>query len=212
MYYGYHRVSTKEQHADRGIIGINDFCKKNNINLQKIYVDKISGKNFDRPRYIVLKEDILRKGDTLILYELDRLGRNKEGIKKELLYFKEKGIRLMFLDIPTTTLEYPNIDGSLSYLIMETVNNILIEILAMNSEAEIERKRKRCNEGRKLMKEKGEWDKYGRPRIIKKEEFKKEYDRVVNGELGSLALMRELSLNRDTYFRYVREYKKSKNK
>ena len=77
MYYGYHRVSTKEQNLDRGIKGIEDFCKSRNYDLKKVFVDKMSGKTFDRPRYTVLKEDVLRKGDTLIIYELDRLARNR---------------------------------------------------------------------------------------------------------------------------------------
>ena len=77
MVYGYHRTSTREQHLDRGIAEIETFCKNNNIELEKIYTDQQTGKNFDRPRYTVLKEDILRSGDTLIFTELDRMGRNK---------------------------------------------------------------------------------------------------------------------------------------
>jgi DNA invertase Pin-like site-specific DNA recombinase len=207
MYYGYHRTSTAEQHLDRGISGISNFCKERKFPLQKIYTDKISGRKFERPRYTVLKEDILREGDTLILYELDRLGRNKEDIAKELIYFKGHGVRLMFLDIPTTTIDLSGMEDSLSRLIMETVNNVLIELVAMNAETEVERKRKRCDEGRAAMKARGEWEKYGRPRAMQEKSFEEAYTRVANGEIGSLALMRELGLNRDTYFRYVREYK-----
>ena len=54
MFYGYHRVSTKEQNLDRGVDGIKSFCEKHNYPLQKVFVDKISGKSFDRPRYTVL--------------------------------------------------------------------------------------------------------------------------------------------------------------
>lgn len=57
------------------------------------------------------------------------------------------------------------------------------------------------------MKERGEWDKYGRPRKMSTEDFAKAYQRVIDGEIGSLALMRELGLQRDTYWRYVREFK-----
>lgn len=91
-FFGYHRVSTSEQNLDRGVNGIEEFCKKRNYPLEKIFVDKISGKTFDRPRYTVLKEDVLRSGDTLILYELDRLARTKKGITEELRYFEEHGI------------------------------------------------------------------------------------------------------------------------
>ena len=86
-YYGYNRVSTKEQHEDRGNNSIREFCKSHNLPLEKIYVDKMTGKNFDRARYIVLKEDVLRPGDALIIPEYDRLGRADET-KQELEYFK----------------------------------------------------------------------------------------------------------------------------
>ena len=208
MYYGYHRTSTHEQNLDRGIAGIEEFCRKHNYPLKKIYTDKVSGKNFDRPRYVVLKEDVLRKGDTLILWELDRLGRNKKEILNELRYYKDNGIRTMFIDIPTTTMDLSDMADDFCRLLMDTVNNVLIEIVSMIAENEVERKRKRCDEGRAAMKVRGDWDKYGRPRRMSKEDFSKEYSRVVSGDIGSLALMRELNLNRDTYFRYVREYKK----
>ena len=54
----------------------------------------------------------------------------------------------------------------------------------------------------------GEWERYGRPRKMEKEQFAKEYQKVLSGKSGSLELMRSLGLNKDTYFRYVREYKK----
>ena len=95
--YGYHRTSTTEQHLDRGIKEITDFCNSHNIALEKIYTDQNTGKNFNRPRYTVLRDDILRKGDTLIITELDRLGRNKKDTLKELQFFKEKEIRVMIL-------------------------------------------------------------------------------------------------------------------
>jgi len=208
MFYGYHRVSTSEQNIERGITGIEEFCKDRGYTLQKIYVDKMSGKSFDRPRYIVLKEDVLRSGDTLILSELDRLGRSQSDIVDEIAFFKEKGVRVMFLDIPTTTTDFDD-SNELSRIIMETVNNILIDIYSLNAQAELERNRKRCAEGREAMKARGDWDKYGRPRKMKKEQFAKYYGRVVRGEIGSVALMRELDMNRNTFFRYVREYKES---
>ena len=102
MIYGYHRTSTKEQHLDRGIQEITKFCENNNLPLEKIYTDQQTGKNFNRPRYQVLKEDILRTGDTLIITELDRLGRNKQDTLKELQYYRDKQIRVMILEIPTT--------------------------------------------------------------------------------------------------------------
>lgn len=208
MFYGYHRISTKEQHLDRGIKGIEDFCKSRGIKLEKIYTDKITGKNTHRPRYTVLKEDVLRPGDTLIIYELDRLARNKKLIAEELRYYSEKEIRVMILDIPTTTIDLPDQSDTMFKLVMETVNQLIIEIYSMQAQTELERKEKRQREGIAAKKARGEWDDYGRPRIMTKEEFAKQYQRVISGDIGSLALMRELGLQRDTYFRYVREYRK----
>lgn len=94
-YYGYNRVSSKEQHLDRGTKKIKDFCAANNYPLTKIFEDKVSGRNFNRMRYICMKEDVLRPGDTLIIPEYDRLGRAEET-KKELEYFKEHHIRVIF--------------------------------------------------------------------------------------------------------------------
>lgn len=65
--YGYHRTSTREQHLDRGIKEITAYCEQNNLELEKIFTDQQTGKNFNRPRYQVLKEDVLRAGDELIV-------------------------------------------------------------------------------------------------------------------------------------------------
>ena len=212
MYYGYHRVSTKQQHLDRGVEAIEKFCKERNYPLEKIFTDKLSGKNFDRPRYIVLKEDVLRKGDTLILHELDRLARTKKGIAEELAYFDRMGVRVMILNIPTTLIDLSDAPEGMYKTVMETINHMVIEIYSMQAQTELELKEKRQREGIEAMKARGEWHRYGRPRKMDREEFESAYKRVVNGEIGSLALMRELGLNRDTYFRYVREYKATNNK
>lgn len=209
MYYGYHRVSTKDQNLDRGIKGIEDFCKQKNYPLQKIFLDKISGKNFDRPRYTVLKEDVLRKGDTLILYELDRLGRNKKEIIEELRYYEDHDIRVMFLDIPTSTIDLSEESDSMNKLIIDTINKVIVEIYAMQAETELQRKEKRQREGIEAKKARGEWDDYGRHRVMSKKAFAKEYKKVEQGKLGSLELMRQLNMKKSTYFKYVGEYKQN---
>lgn len=207
MYYGYHRVSTKEQNLDRGVKGIEDFCKQKNYPLQKIFLDKMSGKTFDRPRYTVLKEDVLRPGDTLILYELDRLGRNKKEIIDELRYYENHDIRVMFLDIPTSTIDLSEESDSMNRLITDTINKVVIEIYAMQAETELQRKEKRQREGIEAKKARGEWDDYGRHRIMSPEEFAKQYIKVEQGKIGSLELMRQLKMKKSTYFKYVNEYK-----
>ena len=94
--YGYHRTSTREQHLDRGITEINAYCSANNLELEKIFTDQQTGKNFNRPRYTIMKEDVLRAGDELIITEVDRLGRNKQETLKELQYYRDNGIRVFF--------------------------------------------------------------------------------------------------------------------
>ena len=209
MYYGYHRVSTKDQNLDRGIKGIEDFCKQKNYPLQKIFLDKISGKSFDRPRYTVLKEDVLREGDTLILYELDRLGRNKKEIIDELRYYEDHNIRVMFLDIPTSTIDLSEESDSMNKLITDTINKVVIEIYAMQAETELQRKEKRQREGIEAKKARGEWDDYGRHRLMSAEEFAKQYKKVEQGKIGSLELIRQLKMKNSKYFKYVDEYKQN---
>ena len=97
--YGYHRTSTKEQHLDRGIAEITAYCEQNHLELEKIFTDQQTGKNFNRPRYQVLKEDVLRSGDELIITEVDRLGRNKQETLKELQYFHNNNIRVKILEL-----------------------------------------------------------------------------------------------------------------
>ena len=103
--YGYHRTSTREQHLDRGILEITAYCEQNQLELERIFTDQQTGKNFNRPRYQVLKEDVLRSGDELIITEVDRLGRNKRDTLKELQYFRDHNIRVKILELPTTLMD-----------------------------------------------------------------------------------------------------------
>ena len=172
-YYGYHRISTKEQHLDRGIIEIKRFCENQKIKLESIFTDKITGKNFDRPRYTVLVEDVLRVGDTLIITELDRLGRNKQEILKQLRFLEEKGVRVMVLELPTTLFDLSQMENNLAKMMIETINNMMIELYASMAQAEMEKKEKRQKEGMEAKWLRGEWDEVGRPRAIEQEKFNK---------------------------------------
>ena len=101
--YGYARVSTREQHLDRQLKTLADF----GIEERDIVTDKESGKSLEREGYQMLKNHLLREGDTLVVMSLDRLSRNKSHIKTELEYFNEHHIRVKILDIPTTLIELP---------------------------------------------------------------------------------------------------------
>ena len=115
--YGYHRTSTTEQHLDRGIKEITDFCMHHNYKLEKIYTDQQTGKNFNRPRYIVLRDNILRSGGTLIITEVDRLGRNKKAAVEEWRLLSNRNIRVMILEIPTTLRDVSKMDNGMAKMI-----------------------------------------------------------------------------------------------
>ncbi|WP_346913775.1 recombinase family protein [Clostridium sp.] len=213
LYFAYHRTSTKEQHLDRGISEINDFIAKENIVLvNEIYTDQETGKNFNRPSYDKIINDIelIKKVNpdesiALIVTELDRLGRNKQLILKEIRKMQDMGVRLMVLEIPTTLTELPK-DSSIASMIMETINNMLIEMYASFAQAELEKKEKRQREGIEAKKARGEWSDYGRPRVLSFDKFTKEYKRVLSGDIKPSECMRLLGITKPTYYRYKNEY------
>lgn len=208
-YYGYNRVSSKTQNEDRGNTSIENFCSANRYHLEKIYIDKHTGKDYDRSRYKVLKEDVLRPGDTLIVSEFDRLGRAKET-KEELEYFKNNHIRVIFLDIPTTQMDLSNMKDEMAKLILTCINEMLISFYDCLARAELERRTKRQREGYEEMKKRGEWHKFGRPKVMSSEEFNKAYsENVVTGKLKTSELRVKLNLTNSTYYKYVREYRKN---
>lgn len=205
--YGYHRTSTREQHLDRGIAEITAYCEQNQLELERIFTDQQTGKNFNRPRYQVLKEDVLRSGDELIITEVDRLGRNKRDTLKELQYFRDHNIRVKILELPTTLMDISKLDNTMAQMLMETVNNMLIELYAAMAQAEIEKKEKRQREGIEAKKARGDWDDYGRPSAIDIEDFKIHYQKVIDGQIRPTDLMKQLGISKSTYYRYVERIK-----
>lgn len=207
-YYGYHRTSTTDQHLDRGLTAITDYCKANGIELQEIFTDQQTGKAFDRPGYMTLKK-VLREGDVLIISEIDRLGRNKMGTRKELEWLKENGVRLMVLEIPTTLQDYSAMEDGMAKLMMDMVNNLMIEIYITMAEAEMQKKEKRQREGLEAMRARGDWDKMGRQPIMPQEDFNKAYDDVAKGNIPPFVLMREMNMKKSTFYRYKKIYDES---
>lgn len=208
MVYGYHRTSTKEQHLDRGIAEIKKYCAEHNMKLEKIYTDQQTGKNFNRARYIVLTDDVLREGDILIITEIDRLGRTKQETLDELRKLRDKNIRVMVLELPTTLIDFSTIDNEMAKMMMETINNMMIELYASMAEAEMHKKQKRQKEGYEALKARGEWDKLGRPAAIDYKEFCKQYERVLAGKVKPFDLIKELKVSQSTYYRYKKRYDK----
>ena len=208
--YGYHRTSTSEQHLDRGLKEIEDYCKQHNYLLTDIFTDQLTGKNFNRPEYQFLKKRILPQ-DIIIITELDRLSRNKVEILKELQYYKERSVRVMILEIPTTLIDYSSMDDSLASLMMETINNMLIEMFAVMAQSEIEKKEKRQREGIDSKKKRGEWKDYGRPSIISESVFAIAYEKIEQGDINATELRKELGLSHSTFYRYRKRYLENGN-
>jgi len=206
--YGYHRTSTTDQKLDRGLIAIREHCKNHKLELDELFTDQLTGKSFDRPDYAVLKR-MAKAGDSIILAELDRLARNKTGILKELQYYKDKGIRVMILEIPTTLIDYSalaNQKHDISAMLMETVNNMLIEMYATFAHAEMQKREKRQQEGIEAKKLRGDWGDYGRPKAIDFEVFSAEYEKVLRGELKPFECARKLGMKIPTFYGYRRKY------
>ena len=157
MQFGYARVSTAHQHEDRQVAALLEY----GIEDRHIFVDKESGKDLDRKRYQLLKGSLLRRGDTLIITSLDRLSRSKGDIRKELEYFKNEGIVLKVMDLPTTMMDLPNGQE----WVFELVNNILIEVLGTIAEQERANIKKRQAEGIAIAKAKNVV--FGRPAVEK---------------------------------------------
>ena len=138
MRYFYARVSTREQNTARQL----EAARQSGREYDRIFCDKQSGKNFDRPAYQELKA-LLQRGDEVVVKSLDRLGRDKDGVKSELAWMREHGVILRVLDIPTTLVEYP----AGQEWVMEMVNNILIEVISAIAEQERVTIRQRQAEG-----------------------------------------------------------------
>ena len=202
MIIGYCRVSTRDQDLTRQIESLKEY------GCEKIYSDKATGKNFNRPEYTKLK-DALRKGDTLVVHEFDRLGRNKKLTLKELQYFKDNGIRLVALNLPTTMM------NTTDNLMLETINNIVIELYTMMAQYEIENREKRQREGIDAMplNEKGKRvsNKTGNQMGRKEVEYPKNWESVIqlvdSKQLSNIDAMQMLGLKKTTYYKLLKEYR-----
>ena len=189
--YGYARVSTREQNEDRQIEALTKF----GVPEQNIIIDKASGKDIEREGYQYLKRQILRKGDTLVIKELDRLSRNKTDIKRELEQFKDMGIRVKILDIPTTLTYFPPEQA----WVLEMINAILIEVLGAIAENERNKIRARQREGIVAAKKKNV--RFGRPPKSLPQNWQKILEEVRCGNKKPVEAMRELGISRSCYYR-----------
>ena len=189
--YGYARVSTREQNEDRQIEALTKF----GVSEQNIIIDKASGKDTEREGYQYLKRQILRKGDTLVIKELDRLSRNKADIKRELEEFKTAGVRVKILDIPTTLTDFPPDQA----WILEMINSILIEVLGSIAENERNKIRSRQREGIDAAKKKNV--RFGRPPKSLPEDWREILAEVRCGNKKPVEAVRELGISRSYFYK-----------
>ncbi|MCI9588460.1 MAG: recombinase family protein [Oscillospiraceae bacterium] len=191
--YYYARVSSREQNLDRQIA----VFKALGAADREIITDKESGKNLERAGYQALKNAMLRRGDTLVIKSLDRLSRNKCDIKNELQFFKDNGIRLKVIDLPTTMTELP----AGQEWVFEMVNNILIEVLGTIAEQERETIRRRQAEGIETAKAKGK--KLGRPALTFPPNWNEVYTSWKAGEITAKAAMERTGTKRTSFYKLV---------
>lgn len=193
--FGYARVSTAHQREDRQVQALLDY----GIEERNIVVDKESGKDFNRLGYLSLKEKWLRQGDTLVVKELDRLGRNKAKIREELEWFRAEGIRVKILNVPTTLLDCEGQDW-----VLDMVSNILIEVMASVAEEERVKIHRRQEEGIAVAKAKGVV--FGRPSIAKPANYEAVMALVDSGQIKAVEAMRELGVKKTTFYKLRQAY------
>lgn len=191
----YIRVSTAEQNLDRQLKEL----KKLGIQEKYIYEDKQSGKDFERIGYQYMKKS-LEPGDTVVIKELDRIGRNQVELKKEWEYFRDNEINVRVLDMPALNIDYN--DDNLKPMI-KMINNIIFEIMCWKAENEREIIRKRQSEGIAVAKSKN--IKFGRPKVEMTEAFKREVQRWKNGEITATEAIRNCKIKRTSFYKLVKE-------
>lgn len=188
--YGYVRVSSRDQNEERQVQALTAF----GVDLENIIVDKQSGFDLEREGYASLKKYVLRRGDTLVI--------------KELEYFQEHGIRVKILDVPTTLAEFPEEQ----MWVMDMINSIMIEVLGSIAEAERLKIRKRQAEGIEAAKQNGL--KFGRPKAKKPENWDSVMEKVKRGELRPVDAMKEMGISKSRYYHLckVLGFKRESNK
>lgn len=195
--YGYVRVSSKQQHTDRQVKTLIE----NGVDERFIFIDKQSGKDFNREQYQILK-NALRNGDTLYVKSLDRFGRNYSQIIEEYSSIVDLGVNLVILDMPL--LDTRQNDD----LMRKFVNNLVLQILSFVAENERKYIKSRQAEGISIAKAKGV--KFGRPRIDYPENWNSVIKRWENKEITGVQAQRELGLKHNTFYNLYRKQQEKK--
>lgn len=199
--YGYARVSSSSQNLDRQIIALKEYVEDTNI-----IVDKKSGKNLEREGYQALKGPMgLRRGDSLYVVSLDRLSRSKQDILSEVKWFKDSGIDLRILDLPTTMIDFP--EGQ--EWIRDMINNILIEVLGSIAEQERITIRKRQRAGIEAAKKKGKH--LGRYSVAKPENYDDVMKLWKTKNITAVEAMKRLGVTKTLFYKWAKEMEDRKS-
>ncbi|MFR9273158.1 recombinase family protein [Clostridium sp. AF15-17LB] len=189
--YGYVRVSTREQNEDRQMIALRDFP----VLPENIYLDKLSGKDFNRPEYQKLLKR-MKKKDILVIKSIDRLGRNYKEILDQWRYLtKSKEIYIVVLDMPLLDTRKSN------DLIGTLIADIVLQLLSYVAETERENIKQRQAEGIAAAKARGV--KFGRPNKKVPHNFYKVYSRWRHGKISGREAARQLGVSYTTFMKWA---------
>lgn len=199
--FAYIRVSTKEQNIDRQKVAIEEYAQANGIQVDRWFEDKRSGKNFDRPEWQALK-GMLRHGDTLIIKELDRLGRNMDLIRQEWTALQEMGVSIIVVDTPElNTAKKTDLERKL-------ISDIMFSFFSYFSQKELEKNHARQAEGIAIAKAQGKY--LGRKPIVR-DNFETVYTDWKSGNITAVEAARQLNLSKSTFYRKVKQYEELHN-
>lgn len=197
MEYGYVRVSTTTQNVDRQL----DEMFKQGLDEKRIYIDKQSGKDFERPNYQKMKKR-LKENDLLIIKSIDRLGRNYEMIIEEWSSItKDIKADIVVLDFPLLDTRTDN-----KNLVGKFISDIVLQVLSFVAQNERENIRQRQAEGIKIAKEKGIH--MGRPPYQITSDFIQVFKSYCNKEITSVGAASLLNISRGTFIKYAKMCKK----
>lgn len=193
--YGYVRVSAVDQNEIRQLLEMQQI----GIKKENIFIDKQSGKDFNRPNYLALVKK-LKKGDLLYVKSIDRLGRNYKDIQEQWrILTKEMEVDIVVIDMPLLdTRNYKDLMGTF-------IADLVLQVLSFVAQSERENIRKRQEEGIRAAKLQGV--RFGRP--IKKvpDEFPKLIKQWEKGEISAEDIARACDMSIATFYRRLREYR-----
>ena len=191
--YGYVRVSSADQNEDRQILAMNEA----GIESRNIYIDKQSGKDFERPAYRALLRK-LKAGDLLYIKSIDRLGRNYEEIQNQWrIITKEKNADIAVIDMPM-------LDTRSGKDLMGTfIADLVLQILSFVAQSERESIRKRQAEGIAAARKRGV--RFGRPIEKPPEDFAKLVMQWESGKITLEEVLQRTGLKEATFYRRLRE-------